>query len=84
MSVLEAMTMAVIDSSAKIASAARLELDARLTRQIAGVDGADTAGSEQSYFDHLDPTVGERWSSHSCAGSFLKCHSRVGPAITFR
>ena len=61
-----------------------LELDARLTRQIAGVDGADTAGSEQSYFDHLDPTVGERWSSHSCAGSFLKCHSRVGPAITFR
>ena len=25
-----------------------------------------------------------RWSIHSCAGSLWKCHTRFGPAITFR
>ena len=43
----------------------------------AGANCSLTEGAEKG-------NVGHFLSIHSCTGSFLKCHSRVGPAITFR
>ena len=59
-----------------------LERDAGLANEVARVNLADASGSEECNIGHR--RLRHRLSIHSCTGSFLKCHARVGPAITLR